>query len=118
MVRIRRCKTCKGGVPKPARGRIATYCSAACRQKAYRKRLADPHRIPMRLMQADMDHGAAKTRHVKALQLLGFEVELRFVGKPVRSKAKLRAVGKPRFTIVERDPHTPAPVTPAEDDAS
>jgi len=73
----------------------------------------------MRLMQADMEHMAAKTRHVKALQLLGYEVDLRFVGKPVRPKAKLRAIEKPRLTLVKRDPHTSAPVTPAEDgDAS
>ena len=122
MVRIRRCKTCKGGVPKPARGgRMPTYCSPACRQKAYRKRLADPHRIPKRLMQADMDYMAAKTRHVKGLQLLGYEVELRFVGKPVRHKAKLRAVEKPRLTLVATDvpapPHDPhTPTQSAEDD--
>ncbi|GAA2080290.1 hypothetical protein GCM10009801_38500 [Streptomyces albiaxialis] len=36
-----RCPCCAGPVPRAARGRPRTYCSRACRQRAYRARRAD-----------------------------------------------------------------------------
>ncbi|WP_208609569.1 XF1762 family protein [Streptomyces atriruber] len=39
--RRKRCPECKRPVPRPVTGRPARYCSAACRQRAYRRRTAN-----------------------------------------------------------------------------
>jgi len=77
------------------RGRPPLYCSAACRQKAYRARvLKNPHVVPLRLLQSDLDRLAAKHRHVRALEQLGFNVALTpRASNVVPKKPHLRLVG-------------------------
>jgi hypothetical protein len=79
-----RCKACKKPLAHGGRGRPATYCSAACRQKAYRKRCADQHAAPLRLLRSHLyavaDREARKRAAVDVLTELGFAVELKPVG--------------------------------------
>jgi hypothetical protein len=74
---------------KPVRGRPPTYCSAACRQKAYRERP-----VFARLVQRDLDKNAVTHRHVRALEVLGYEVSLkrRTTPVPVRTPPHLELV--------------------------
>jgi len=90
-----KCKTCKASVAS-LRGRPPKYCSAACRQKAYRARLLIP--VPIRLIPSDIDKAAARARHVRALNLLGYDVEL----QPRTAAPKV--FRKPRLSIVPTPP--------------
>ena len=75
-----RCKACKKSFPRPDRGRRPIYCSAACRQRAYRKREAEPHRKLKLLAMSDIykirDQTARCRAAVKVLEEAGYEVEL------------------------------------------
>jgi len=99
----RRCKTCKKPLAGGERGRPAAYCSAACRQRAYRKRSQNPRAVPLRLLRSDLlaikEREARKRAAVAALNQLGYAVRLTWVG------ANPRQVGraKPRLTVVDRD---------------
>lgn len=98
-----RCKSCKRNLPRGKPGRPAKYCSAACRQKAYRKRSANPYAVPLRLLRNDMD--AVKDRDarmlaaVRMLNNLGYEVSLNWVG------TKPRQAERPslKLKLVDRD---------------
>jgi hypothetical protein len=50
-VRSKRCPVCKNVFKPRTRGRPPRYCSAACRQKRYRKQLAH---VPLKLIQNDL----------------------------------------------------------------
>ena len=80
------------------------YCSAACRQKAYRKREADPHGKLKALLRSDLykirdqtDRGRAAK---KVLEELGYEVTLKRRTTP-------RPQQKPNLTVVSDDETTP-----------
>ena len=98
-----RCKTCKKPLARGGPGRPAAYCSAACRQRAYRKRSENPHAVPLRLLRSDLlaikEREARKRAAVETLKQLGFEAQLTWVG------ANPRQVGraKPRLKVVDRD---------------
>src|SRR4051812_21111830 len=90
-----RCPICKQTFEPPERGRPQRFCSAACRQKAYRKRAARP--TVLKLWQSDFaahkakyrgkrsqnldefmqEREAEKAHHVKALEDLGYEVTVK-----------------------------------------
>jgi hypothetical protein len=53
-VRSKRCPVCKNVFKPRTRGRPPRYCSAACRQKRYRKQLAHPSHVPLKLIQNDL----------------------------------------------------------------
>ena len=73
---VMKCKVCKKRLT-PERGRPPRYCSAACRQKAYRQRVADPHRMPLLHLADDIDKVSTKMRYVRGLEALGFAVTLK-----------------------------------------
>jgi hypothetical protein len=91
-----KCPTCKNRFRPPARGRPAVFCSAACRQKAYRSRARYPVlKILTNDLRAFRDGEARKRGAVKVLEDLGYIVHLeRGVkpGPPNRSRAKIRLV--------------------------
>jgi hypothetical protein len=64
----------------PALGRRPRFCSAACRQKAYRKRLADPFRLPKKLLDNDIrtfrDRIALRAKNEAELREVGYDVIL------------------------------------------
>jgi hypothetical protein len=95
MIRVmkkRKCAVCKQ-IIQPVRGRPPRYCSAACRQKAYRRRLADPSRVPLRLLQNDIDHMQARVRLVRGLERLGYKVTLERIAMPSKEPPpRLRVV--------------------------
>ena len=99
----RRCKACKKPLTPQERGRTATYCSAACRQKAYRKRSANPLKAPLRLLRSDLfaikDREARKLAAVDALNQLGYEVNLTPVGSNPRQVPRAR----PQLKAISRD---------------
>ena len=80
MKRIK-CAHCKERFPPPNRGWRPRYCSAACRQKAYRKRAANPHRSMLRVLRSDLyaikDSSARGRGAVRVLEELGYEVFLK-----------------------------------------
>ena len=86
------CKQCKVRFLPPNRGRLPRYCSAACRQKAYRKRAADPHRLALRALEGDLyaikDTTARARAAVKVLEELGYKVSLERRRGPPREKHK------------------------------
>jgi hypothetical protein len=77
------CKMCAKKFQRPERGRKPRYCSAACRQRSYRKRLLHPHARALKLIQSDFqamkDLTARETAAVKALEDLGYAVRLQRV---------------------------------------
>lgn len=86
--KLRQCKC----VLRSARGRPPSYCSAACRKKAYRARvLKNPPLV--RLMQDRLDR-AATIRHVEVLERLRYKVVLE------RVAATPTAAKKPRSLLV------------------
>ena len=99
----RLCKTCKKPLAGGERGRPAAYCSAACRQRAYRKRSADPRAVPLRLLGSDLlaikEREARKRAAVAALNQLGYAVQLTWVGANPRQTGR----AKPRLKVVDRD---------------
>jgi len=66
MSKRRFCKSCKGPTQKQQRGRPSQYCSAACRQAAYRKRLATPHYALKKLFARDLRTSATTTGGIAA----------------------------------------------------
>jgi len=100
----RRCKTCKKSFSAPDRGRRPKFCSAACRQKAYRKREADPHGKLKALWASDLykikDITARARGAVKVLEELGYEVILNRRTTPRPQK-------KPSLTVVSDDETIP-----------
>lgn len=77
VMKITKCKCCKKKLA-PVRGRPPSYCSAACRQRAYRKRQAV--HPATRLIQGDLykirDDTARAKAAVKVLEELGNVVTL------------------------------------------
>ncbi len=75
------CKQCRERFVPPSRGRRPRYCSVACRQKAYRKRAANPHYHALKLLSSDLyaikDISARARAAVKVLEEQGYEVRLR-----------------------------------------
>ena len=93
-----RCKSCRTSFSPAERGRRPRYCSAACRQKAYRKREARPHRKLEALFISDLykieDSAARIKAAVKVLEEAGYEVILERRSKPRRvRKSNLMIVG-------------------------
>jgi hypothetical protein len=99
LVATKKCKTCKQPVPRVEMGRPSIYCSRACRQKAYRRRVAkDPHRVVLGLLNNDLfairNRTARRDGAVKVLEELGYAVTLA-QGKsnvPPKPKPSLRLV--------------------------
>ena len=95
-----RCKACKKRFPPPARGRRPEYCSAACRQKAYRQRQAGSYRKPMALLTSDLykvkDITARCRAAVKVLEEAGYVVTLerRTTPRP-KPKTRLKLISDP-----------------------
>ena len=80
-----KCKQCRERFKPPNRGRRPRYCSVACRQKAYRKRVANPFYQSLKAMSSDLysikDLTARERGAVKVLEEMGYEVELRRSGQ-------------------------------------
>ncbi len=97
MKRIK-CKQCGARFLPPNKGRRPRYCSAACRQKAYRKRAANPHPPILRALESDLyaikDIAARERGAVKVLEELGYEVSLirRSGPPPKRHEPRLRVI--------------------------
>jgi len=94
-----KCKQCRERFLPPSRGRRPRYCSVACRQKAYRKRAANPHFHLSKALSSDLytikDLAARGRGAVKVLEEMGYEVWLGRGGNwPPKKKHKpfLRAV--------------------------
>ena len=86
-----KCKQCRTLFLPPNRGRRPRYCSAACRQKAYRKRAGNPHRAALRALKSSIyairDRSARGRAAVKVLEELGYEVTLeRRRGPPTKKR--------------------------------
>jgi hypothetical protein len=87
----RLCPTCKNKFAPPPRGRRPRYCSAACRQKAYRKRTSDPH------------------AHLKALCLSDlYKIE----DKTARAQAAIKVLVETGHAYLLANPHEPKPKKP------
>ena len=71
----RKCRACSAPL-KAIRGRPPKYCSPACRQKAYRVRVASPGYAAGLALARDIDKGTAVGTHVRALEALGYTVHL------------------------------------------
>lgn len=100
----RRCPTCKRPLPKTARGRAPRYCSAACRQKAYRKRMSAPFRPAKLALLKDLDGVRSRDRAVKTLQALGYQVRLeRMKPSELSKRAASTAARRARMHIVKPD---------------
>ena len=73
-----KCPVCKHSIAASGRGRRPIYCSRACRQKAYRKRFAEPPHL--RLLRNDLfqirDRAARARGAVAVLEGLGYAVSL------------------------------------------
>ena len=97
-----KCKECKERFMPPTRGRRPRYCSAACRQKAYRKRAANPHSPVLRALKSDLyaikDLSARARAAVKVLEEQGYEVWLgrRRGPPPKKREPHLRVVDSSR----------------------
>jgi hypothetical protein len=93
------CKMCRKKLPAVSGGRPAVYCSAACRQRAYRKRAADPARSMLQALKNDLfaikDRTARAKGAVKVLEDLGYTVTLE-KGAPQHKQQSLR-----RLKVVE-----------------
>ena len=93
-----KCKQCRTPFLPSNRGRRPRYCSATCRQKAYRKREANPHRHVLKLLKSDLyairDSSARGRAAVKVLNELGYEVSLEPRSGPPPKKPE------PRFRVV------------------
>ena len=76
-----KCRQCREQFVPPSRGRRPSYCSVACRQKAYRKRVANPHHQALKALSSDLyaikDITARARGAVKVLEEMGYEVWLR-----------------------------------------
>ncbi len=88
-----KCKQCRERFVPPSRGRRPRYCSVACRQKAYRKRAANPHYHSLKALSSDLyaikDLSARARAAVKVLEEQGYEVGLRRGGNwPPKKKRK------------------------------
>ncbi len=75
-----KCKQCRERFAPPSRGRRPRYCSVACRQKAYRKRVGSPHFHSLRALSSDLfaikDLAARGRGAVKVLEEMGYDVWL------------------------------------------
>src|SRR5216684_2391000 len=81
MKAVTKCRHCKAKIPpQTGGGRPKKYCSASCRQAAYRRRKADPHASVKSLLARDLYEMANRSGRVKvlvrALEGLGFDVKL------------------------------------------
>jgi hypothetical protein len=77
MKRHKFCRICRVPITS-MKGRPPTFCSAACRQKAYRRRQA-PSELRRRLAAMDAKdaaHTSAVRLHTRAIEQLGFKVTL------------------------------------------
>ncbi len=76
-----KCRACKKSFYPPPFGRRPVYCSAACRQKAYRGRAAAPHRQALKALRSDLyrieDNTARGKAAIKVLEELGYEVSIK-----------------------------------------
>ncbi len=93
VMKSRKCKQCRERFVPPSRGRRPLYCSVACRQKAYRKRVANPHFHALKALSSDLyairDISARGRAAVKVLEEQGYEVGLRRGGNwPPKKKRK------------------------------
>jgi len=107
--RKRKCRACKQWFQPAGRGRRPEYCSAACRQEAYRRRT---RRKPpaLRALESDLfairDREERKRGAVKALNDLGYEVHLGPLRRPQVPERR------PRLRVVrnEQDEESDPPV--------
>ncbi len=97
MKRIK-CKQCGARFLPPNKGRRPRYCSAACREKAYRKRASESSAPILRALESDLyaikDRSARARAAVKVLEERGYEVylEKRRGPPPKKRKPHLRVV--------------------------
>ena len=111
MKRVMKCRSCKIRLPYVGTGRRPIYCSAACRQKAYRKRRSE-NPEPLRLLKNDLfnmkDKCARIKGAIKVLEELGYAVHLERAGdvseKSVASKSRLQLVDSPPYDGPEVSP--------------
>jgi hypothetical protein len=90
-----RCKLCKEKMPKQMMGRPRSFCSRACRQKAYRKRVSDPsyehNKIFRQCLRADSNRSPDSTQAaIKYLTQRGWIIKLKPDPERIRD-AKTRA---------------------------
>jgi hypothetical protein len=93
----RKCLACKKAIPRAERGRPRKFCSAACRQKAWRnKPRIHPALVALRKDLRAIEDRSERCKHaVKILEELGYEVVLHkrsSMGndhKPARSRLKI-----------------------------
>lgn len=100
-----RCRHCKKKFEPTGIGRRPSYCSVACRQGAYRKRLKEsPMRAWLRVVEGDLfaiqDRTARGRGAVKVLEDLGYDVYLTKRPGPVKPGAARKA----QLTLVDNTP--------------
>jgi hypothetical protein len=90
------CETCRTRFKVPSRGRLPTFCSSACRQRAYDKRKWGRPR-PVELLAADLAH--AKVRDWLRREIWGLLVQAGLVPRNSPPPA-LPRTKKPKLTVV------------------
>jgi hypothetical protein len=99
--RARICGYCKQKLQRRGRGRPPRYCSAACRQRAYRKRCVnkiDPVTLVVRDMRQLMETERIKSAVKQVMQdigLLDFFKKLGFEPPEPAKRPNLRLVERP-----------------------
>ena len=85
-----KCRSCKKSFYPPPFGRRPRYCSAACRQKAYRERAAALHQQALKALESDLyqikDITARGKAAIKVLEELGYEVSIKRRHEPPPKK--------------------------------
>jgi len=96
--RRRKCKTCRAWFQPAGHGRPPAYCSAACRQAAYRARPRKPSPLLRALdndLYAHTNRNARARRAIKDLEEMGYDVHLeKRRGPAPRRKPTLTVVGE------------------------
>lgn len=97
------CNGCRKKFESTGVGRQPSYCSAACRQRAYRKRLeGQPRSAMLRALTNDLnairDRVAREKGAIKVLEALGYDVHLTKRTGPV----KQGAARKVRLALVDK----------------
>lgn len=111
--RVTKCRGCKRKFKPPARGRKPLYCSRACRQKAYRARLAKEGRPALKALQSDLwaikDRTARKNAAIRVLHQMGYAVHLERIQPLPDRPPNLRLVSSSDEEQVAKPPRHPKP---------
>ena len=103
-MKARSCQICGAALPDRGRGRISVYCSAACRQRAYRQRHTAPEK-PASAVLADIE------RQVKSLALeppQTFRSDAEALAAAVRRLQRMAQSVTPEPVTKSTDQPTPA----------